>query len=286
MNRFRPKEFHLLLFPPVFWLGLFFGLPLLIVLVTSVSHQETYGGIRLGFTFEHYRRLTDSVTISITLRSLAYAAATTVLTGLVAFPMAYHMAFAPARVKTILMFLVILPFWTNFLVRMYAFLILLGGDGLVNGVLTRLGLLSDPLPLLHNPFAVLLGFVYGNLPFMILPLFAALDRMDVSLIEASMDLGAGRLRTFFRVTLPYALPGLAAGIVFVFIPTLGNFVVPEILGGPNDIILGNVINRQFLASRNWPFGAALASALTFVLMVLIAIYIRRFDPVNRKGMTV
>ncbi len=224
--------------------------------------------------------------LSVLWRSLEYAFFTTGITVLIAFPIAYYMAFASPQAKLLLMFLVVLPFWTNFLIRMYSFVIILGGSGLVNSFLMGLGLVKEPVKLLHNAFSVYLGFIYGNLPYMILPIFASLDRMDIRLLEASMDLGASRTQTFFKVTLPFALPGLVAGIVFVFVPTLGNFIVPEILGGPDDIILGNIINRQFLASRNWPFGAALSSALTFGLMILIAAYIRYFDPASKKGMVV
>ncbi|OGV83577.1 MAG: hypothetical protein A3K19_09765 [Lentisphaerae bacterium RIFOXYB12_FULL_65_16] len=281
-NPLRIRELHLLLFPPALWLILFFGLPLLIVLFFSVSRQDVYGGIAPGFTLEHYRRIADPLYLVILWRSLVMAAVTTVITLLLAYPTAYYMAFAPPRTKLILMFLVILPFWTNFLVRMYSFMTILGADGVINTLLLKLGLIHEPLSLIHNTFAVYVGFVYGNLPYMILPIFAALDRMNTSLLEASMDLGAGPIRTFWRITLPYSLPGVAAGIVFVFIPTLGNFVVPEILGGADDVIIGNVINRQFLASRNWPFGSALSAVLVFGLMVFISVYIRRYDPMGKK----
>ena len=279
----RIREFQLLLAPPLFWLILFFCIPLLLVMAYSFSPQDVYGGVKHGFTLEHYQEASDVLYLSILWRSLRYAFTTTLLTALIAYPMAYYMAFASPKTKLLLMFLVILPFWTNFLIRMYSFIIILSGDGLLNTALLKIGLLKEPLMMLHNSFAVHIGFIYGNLPYMILPLFAALDKMDSSLLEASMDLGAGHLRTFWRITFPQSLAGLAAGIVFVFIPTLGNFVVPELLGSSEDYMLGNVINRQFLGARNWPFGAALSSMLTFALMIIIALYIRYFDPVRKQS---
>ncbi|MEI6807551.1 MAG: ABC transporter permease [bacterium] len=284
-KRFRISELHLLLAPPAVWLTLFFVAPLLIVLVFSVSPQDVNGGVLRGFTLEHYRRIIDPLYLGIMLQSLAVAAITTIITLLLAYPVAYYMAFAAPRTKKILIFLVILPFWTNFLVRMYSFVAILGTDGVVNLVLLKLGVIHEPLQLLHNTFAVYVGFVYGNLPYMIMPIFAALDRMNTSLLEASMDLGAGPVRTFWKITLPYSYSGVAAGIVFVFIPTLGNFVVPEILGGADNVIIGNLINRQFLTSRNWPFGSALSTMLVFGLMVVITIYIRYFDPMGKKRLT-
>ncbi len=275
-------ELYFLLVPPGLWLALFFGVPLLIVLRFSLSPQDIRGGIVSGFTLEHYRRLIDPLYANILLQSLTAAGVTTAITLLLAYPAAYYMAFATPRTKAIMMFLIVLPFWTNFLVRMYSFLTILGSDGLINSTLLGLGMIHEPLNLIHNTFAVYVGFVYGNLPYMILPIFAALDRMDSTLQEASMDMGAGPFQTFWRITLPYSFSGVVAGIVFVFIPTLGNFVVPEILGGADNVIIGNVINRQFLSSRNWPFGSALSAVLVFGLMVFITVYIRYGDPGGKK----
>ena len=281
-KKWRIPELYFLLVPPWLWLALFFGVPLLIVLRFSLSPQDVRGGIVSGFTLEHYRRLIDPLYANILLQSLTAAAVTTVLTLLFAYPTAYYMAFTTPRTKAIMMFLIILPFWTNFLVRMYSFLAILGTDGLINSALLHLGVIHEPLHLVHNTFAVYVGFVYGNLPYRILPIFAALDRLDSTLQAASMDMGAGPFQTFWRITLPYSFSGVVAGIVFVFIPTLGNFVVPEILGGADNVIIGNLINRQFLASRNWPFGSALSAVLVFALMIFITLYIRYGDPGGKK----
>lgn len=264
----------MLLVPPLLWLLLLFVVPLLIVLVYSVSYRETYGGVRLGFTLDSYRMVFDALYTRIFWRSCQIAAGSTVATLLLAYPIAYHMAFASKRAKTVIMFLVIVPFWTSFMVRMYSIIVLLGDNGWVNDVLLAVGLVGEPLRMMNTAFAVYLGFVYWNLPFMVLPIFASLDRMDVALIEASMDLGAGKTRTFINITLPHSIPGVFAGIVFTFIPSLGNFVIPEILGGADDLMIGNVITSAFTQSRNWPFGSALATVLIVVVMVFVVLYLR------------
>jgi spermidine/putrescine transport system permease protein len=278
------RDFHALLAPPLFWLLLFFVVPLLLAVACSFGPQDVYGGVLPGFTLEHYARLFDPVYLDVYRQSLAYALGTTVATLLLAYPIAYFMAFAGNRVKAVAMFLVMLPFWTNFLVRTYSLIILLGNDGVVNKALLGLGIVDQPLPLLYNSFAVYVGFIYVNLPFMLLPLFSSLDRMPRSHLEAAMDLGAGPVRSFLTVTLPNSIPGLAAGVVFVFIPTLGNFVVPQLLGGTGDVIVGSVVSRQFLESRNWPFGSAMATLLVLLLVAVISLYIRFFDPMNKKNL--
>ncbi len=276
------SNFHALIGPPLFWLLLFFVVPLLLAVACSFGPQDVYGGVLPGFTLEHYARLFDPVYLAVYRQSLSYALGTTLATLLLAYPIAYFMAFASNRVKTVAMFLIMLPFWTNFLVRTYSLIILLGSDGVINKALLGLGVIDQPLNLLYNSFAVYVGFIYVNLPFMLLPLFSALDRMPRSHLEASMDLGAGPVRAFLTVTLPHSIPGLAAGIVFVFIPTLGNFVVPQLLGGTGDVIVGSVISRQFLETRNWPFGSAMSSLLVLLLVAVISAYIRFFDPMNKK----
>jgi spermidine/putrescine transport system permease protein len=280
------RDFHFLIAPPLFWLILFFVVPMVLILICSLSPQDIYGGVQPGFTLEHYKRLFDPIYLNVYLNSLLYAVGTTVITAAIAYPMAYFMAFASPKTKAFLLFLVMLPFWTNFLVRTYSFIIILAQDGLINTLLLKTHLIHEPLDLLYNQFAVYVGFIYGNLPFMLLPLFSALDRMPQSHLEASMDLGAGPIRTFWKITFPNSIPGLAAGIIFVFIPTFGNFIVPEILGGTDTIIIGNIISRQFLESRNWPFGSAMSAVLVLMLVILISIYIRYYDPMNKKNLAV
>jgi putrescine transport system permease protein len=222
--------------------------------------------------------------VSIFLKSFLYALITTLLTLAIAFPMAYYMAFASPRMKMIVMFLIILPFWTNFLIRMYSLMTLLGESGLINSALLYTGIISEPLKLMNNTLGTFIGFVYWNLPFMVLPIFSSLDRMDVSLLEASLDLGASRSQTFWKITFPYSVAGLVAGIIFTFIPTLGNFVIPEFLGGSDNLMIGNVITSQYLQVRNWPFGSALSTVLMVIVMIFISLYIRFFDPTKSKNL--
>lgn len=270
--------------PPALWLLLFFILPLFIVLGYSFSTSDPSGGVIRVFTFENFTRVFDKMYLLIFLRSFWYAFATTAITLAIAFPMAYYMAFTTETMKNIIMLAIILPFWTNFLIRMFAIMTLLGKSGLINSALTSLGLISDPLLMMNNTFGMYVGFIYFNLPFMILPIFSSLDRMDISQLEASLDLGASRQQTFMKITLPYAMPGIVAGIVFSFIPTLGNFVIPEFLGGADNFMIGNVITSQYLKARNWPFGSAISMVLMFVVMVFISLYIRYYDPSKNKNL--
>jgi spermidine/putrescine transport system permease protein len=166
---------------------------------------------------------------------------------------------------------------------MFSVMTILGDSGLINSALLGLGIIDEPVRLVNNTFGLYFGFVYWNLPFMILPIFSSLDRMDISMLEASMDLGANRRQTFLRITLPYAVPGLVAGIIFTFIPTMGNFVIPEFLGGTGNTMIGNVLTTQFLQARNWPFGSALSTVLMFIVMIFISLYIRFFNPTESRN---
>jgi spermidine/putrescine transport system permease protein len=278
------KEQYVLLVPPAFWLLVFFIVPLFIVIGYSLSHTGADGTISLKMTFEHYLLSFRGMYVVIFLKSLMYAVITTLLTLTIAFPMAYYMAFTSQRMKMIIMFLIILPFWTNFLIRMYSIMTLLGESGLINSALLSIGIIDEPLRLMNNSLGMYIGFIYWNLPFMVLPIFSSLDRMDVSLLEASLDLGASRRQTFWKITFPYSVAGLVAGIVFTFIPTLGNFVIPEFLGGSDNLMIGNVITAQYLQVRNWPFGSALSTVLMLVVMIFISLYIRFFDPTKSKSM--
>lgn len=269
--------------PPVFWLLVFFIVPLLIVVSYSFSIAKTDGGISLVFTLKNYGQALEGMYLSVLFKSFGYAIVTTLLTFLLAYPMAYYMAFTTQRQKMIIMFLIILPFWTNFLIRMFSIMILLGENGLINKAFMFLGLTDSPLRMINNTFGMYVGFIYWNLPFMVLPIFSSLDRIDVSLLEASLDLGASQRQTFMKVTLPYSIPGLVAGIVFVFIPTLGNFVIPEFLGGTQNTMIGNLITAQYLQAQNWPFGSAISTVLIVIVMIFIVLYIRFYDPTKSKN---
>lgn len=274
-QRRERRNLTLLLSPGLLWLVLFFALPLLIILIYSFMTNGPRGNIVWQFTLEQYSTLfTRSIYVNAYLRSIWVSLLTTLACLLLGYPLALFIVRQPARWRTPLLFLILIPFWTNFLVRIYAWQIILSNNGLINSALGNLGL--PQLNLLNTEGATLLGLVYGELPFMVLPLYAAIDRFDFTLLEAAADLGASRWRGFLRVMLPMTMPGIAAGSVLVFIPTLGQFVVSELLGGAKVDYLGNLIQRLFLRSNppNWPLGSAMAMAMMLVLLVLILLYFR------------
>lgn len=262
----------MLLLPGVVWLVIFGILPLALVVVYSFAHRGTYGGIEFTFTLENYVRLADPLYLAILWRSFAFAFATTVLCLLLGYPLAYAIASSPEPRKNRLLLLMIVPFWTNFLIRTYAWIIILRSQGLINGFLIRLGFISEPLKMLYTPGAVLLGFVYNWLPYMVLPLYASLEKIDRSYIEAAMDLGARGKAVLTRVILPLSLPGIAAGCILVFIPALAMFAIPDLLGGARTMLVGNLIKNQFLSARNWPFGSAASVVLMVTMLIALFIY--------------
>ena len=263
------KSFGLwaLLFPAGFWLFFFFLVPLGIVLIYSFVLRGVYGGVEWTGTLENYTRAIDPLYAKILWRSLGIALFTTLFCLLCGYPLAYFIAFAPARWKNLLLILLIIPFWTNFLIRTYSWIVILQEEGLINSLLLSMGIIRQPLNLLYTMKSVMIGMVYGYLPFMVLPLYSSLEKLQPSLLEASMDLGANRVRTFLHVTLPLTAPGIVAGVMLVFIPTIGEFVIPDLLGGAKTVLVGNVITNQFLTARDWPFGAA----ITFILVVFVLV---------------
>ncbi len=254
-----------LLAPALVWMGLFFVLPLLIVLLISFASRGAYGGVEWTFTLANYRDLADPLYLWIYLRSCAFALATTGLCLCLGFPLAYYIARAPARWQGLWLMLVLVPFWTNFLVRTYAWMNVLRADGLLNRLLIAAGVISEPVEILYTDLAVLIGLVYGYLPFMVLPLYAALERIDRSLIEAARDLYASGWTVFTRVIVPLAKPGIIAGCLLVFIPSLGAYITPDLLGGARSMMIGNFIQHEYLVVRDWPLG----SAASFVLMAMV-----------------
>ena len=261
--------FPWLILPPALSLFLFFVVPLTLVLAVSFASRGTYGGIEWTGTLANYTSIADPLYLRIFWRSLLIALLTTVVCLLLGFPLAYLIARAPKRWQGVLLLLIVIPFWTNFLIRTYAWMFILRTEGLLNTVLMALGIVDQPINLLFTDTAVIIGLVYGYLPFMVLPLYAALERLDPSVIEAAWDLYAGPRQVFTRVILPLAKPGVVAGCLLVFIPTLGAYVTPDLLGGAKTMMIGNLIQQQYLVVRDWPFG----SALSFVLMgsVLLAV---------------
>jgi spermidine/putrescine transport system permease protein len=228
-----------------------------------------FGGVVPTLTLDNYVRALDPLYVGVLLGSLRMAAIATAVALLIGYPTAYFIATRPRRWRTPLLIIVILPFWTSFLIRTYAWVVLLNREGLINRPLLDAGIIGEPLPLLNNEFSIILGLVYIYLPLMILPLYASLERINPELREASTDLGASPLRTFLTVTLPLSSTGIVAGAIFVFVPSLGNFIVPELLGGGRHPMIGNLIQGQFLRARDWPFGAALTAGLIAITIGLL-----------------
>jgi spermidine/putrescine transport system permease protein len=250
-----------------------FLFPMLIILAYSLLTRGTYGGISLPWSVESYQRFADPIYLGILWRSFWIAGASTVISLLLGFPLALFISRA-GKWKNLYLSLVILPFWTSFLVRTYAWMFLLRDTGLVNSTLQKLGIIHDPLPLLYNDFAVILGLVYGYLPFMVLPLFGTLEKLDRNLLEAAADLGARPWATLLRVVLPLSAPGIRAGVILVFIPCLGAYLTPDLLGGGKSVMIGNLIQNQFTTARDWPFGSAISLALMAVVMALLLTFVR------------
>lgn len=242
--------------------------PLAIVGLYSVLSRGAYGGVERPFTGENFIRLWDPLYGEILWRSLWIAAVATALCVIIAFPMALFIARSGPR-KNLYLSLVILPFWTSFLIRTYAWMFLLRDTGLINTVLQALGIIKDPLPMLYNNGAVILGLIYGFLPFMVLPIYATLERLDPAYAEAAADLGARPLQTLWRITLPLCAPGIRAGAILVFVPCLGTYITSDLLGGSKTILVGNLVQNQFTDARDWPFGAAASVVLMAVAMALL-----------------
>ncbi len=259
----------LLMLPGIGWLTVFMILPCLLVFFYSFFERGVYGGIDYIFGFGNFARAAEPIYLGIFLTSARIAAEATVISVLLAYPAAYAISLAPKHRQTGYLLLVMLPFWSNYLIRTYAWIVLLNREGLINNGLESVGVIREPLPILYNEFAVVTGLVYNYLPFVILAIYASIQRLDPSLREASEDLGAPAWRTFWRVTFPLTLPGVAAGAVFVFVLSIGNFITPDLLGGGRLQMVGNLIYDQFLSARDWPFGAALSLVLILIMMLLL-----------------
>ncbi|MCX6631846.1 MAG: ABC transporter permease [Candidatus Solibacter sp.] len=262
------------LLPAWLAMALLFAVPFVIVLAYSFLTRGVYGGMVPPWTTESYRRLFDALYLAILGRSFAMALAATALCLLLAFPAALFISRA-ARHRNLYLQLVMLPFWTSFLVRTYAWIFLLRDTGLFNTILLSLGIIHSPLPLLYNDGAVLLGLVYGYLPFMVLPIYATLERLDPALAEAAADLGARPLTTVWHIVVPLSRPGIVAGSVLVFIPCLGAYLTPALLGGGRTVMVGNLVQNQFTTARGWPFGAAVSIALMALVTLVLVVFLRR-----------
>lgn len=255
--------------PGTLFLIVFMAIPVGVVIASAFFTRGRFGGVVWDFTLENFVRLADPLYLGIVWQSILMAGGVTLAALIIAYPVAYAIAKLPTRWATIALILVILPFWTNFLIRTYAWILLLNKAGLINQFLLGTGIAEQPLDLLYNPWAVFTGLLYMYLPLMILPLYASLQQVDRTQLEAATNLGSSPWRVFRTITLPLSLPGAFTGAIFVFVPSMSNFVIPELLGGGKMILIGNVVRDQFLEARDWPFGSAVALVLTTVLVLLI-----------------
>lgn len=278
------RRLAFLLIPTTVFLGTCFVGPLVVMIIYSFLEPGLYGGVEWNFYHWNYGRILgwadgeweefDPVYVDIFLRSVRLASTNVLITLVVCYPAALWVSGLSARWRTLVVFLITLPFFISLVVRLFAWVLILRPSGFLNSSLIGLGVLSEPIDIIFTETAVLIGMAYVLLPFMFLPIYASVEKLDHSLVEASSDLGGNPLQTFVRVTLPLTFPGIAAGAVLVFIPSLGNFIVPDILGGAKVLMIGNLVEQQFLSARNWPFGAALSVMIMIVMFVLILFYIR------------
>ncbi|MEI4830262.1 ABC transporter permease [Bacillus sp. FJAT-53711] len=268
------KKGKLLALPTFTWLFIFFLVPLLFVLAFAFLQRGTYGTVEMSFTLENIKRVFDSLYMETLWQTVKIAVITTVLCLLIGYPFAYTITIVDQKWRSILLLLATIPFWINFLIRSYAWIIILRSQGIVNTVLMKLGFISEPLNLLYNMPAVILGMVYSLLPFMILPVYAAIAQLDKRKLEAAYDLGATPLKAFWHVTIPMTMSGIATGSILVFVSSIGMFVVSDIMGGSKVALIGNVIQNQFLGARDWPFGSALSIIVVLFSVLLIYLYYR------------
>jgi spermidine/putrescine transport system permease protein len=269
-----------LLAPGILFLLVFFLIPLLMMLGYSFMTRDEYGNVQWGFTLEHYTRFFDPLYLKIIWRSFWNSILCTGFCLLLGYPVAYTISRA-GRWKNLLMFLVVIPFWTSFLVRTFAMIFMMRDSGLINKVLAMVGM--EPWKMLYTPSAVIAGLVYGFLPFMILPIYTSLEKIDMSLMEAGEVLGAKPLARFFKIILPLSLPGVVAGSLLVFIPALGSYLTSDLLGGAKEMMIGNLVQNQFTAARNKPFGSAASFIMMAMVLVGVLYYLRARNQEERQS---
>jgi spermidine/putrescine transport system permease protein len=258
---------------PIFvWMMTFFVVPIFLITIISFFTRGQYGEVVYKVTFDNYIRIFNPLYIKIFFNSLLISLVTTLLCLTLGYPFAYFIARASKKYRGILLLLIILPFWTNSLVRTYAMIMLLRTEGLINTLLINLHIISEPLKLLYNNTAVLIGMVYMMFPFMVMPLYSSIEKMDFSLLDAASDLGAAPAKAFMKITLPLTKGGIISGCLLVFVPTLGYFFIPDLMGGSKVILISNLIKNQFLSSRNWPLGSAISVVLIIVMFLMIKLY--------------
>lgn len=264
------------------WLVLFVLIPNLMIIITSFLTRDEANLIELTFTFDNYLRLLDPLYAKVMLHSFYMAIVATILCLIIGYPFAYIVAKMPEKWRPIMLFLVIVPFWTNSLIRTYGLKIVLGTQGILNKALLDIGLIDAPLRLMYTETTVMIGLVYILLPFMILPLYSAIEKLDDTYIEAARDLGANKFQTLTKVILPLTMPGIIGGCLLVLLPALGMFYISDLLGGAKNLLIGNVIKSQVLNARDWPFGAATSIALTIAMAIMLYAYYRAGKLLNKK----
>ncbi|EIF2259068.1 spermidine/putrescine ABC transporter permease PotB [Vibrio cholerae] len=264
------------------WLVLFVLIPNLMIIGTSFLTRDEADLIKFAFTFENYTRLLDPLYGKVMLHSFYMAIVATLICLVIGYPFAYIVAKMPEKWRPFMLFLIIVPFWTNSLIRTYGLKIVLGTQGILNQALMSLGLIDAPLRIMFTETAVMIGLVYILLPFMILPLYSAIEKLDGTYIEAARDLGANKFQTLVRVILPLTMPGIIGGCLLVLLPALGMFYIADLLGGAKNLLIGNVIKSQVLNARDWPFGAATSIALTLAMAIMLYAYYRAGKLLNKK----
>ena len=260
--------------PLVVWLSILVAVPLIFVIVMGFLSRGTYGNVEFKFTLENYMRIFNPLYLKMLLSSLWLSLITTVICLAAGYPFAYFIANAPKKIRGILLMLIIVPFWTNSLIRTYAWITLLRTSGIINSYLIQFGLINEPIQFLYTNGAVILGLAYTLFPFMVLPLYASIESLDKRYLEAASDLGARPWKTFWKITVPLTLSGIIAGCILVFIPTLGLFFIPDLMGGSKIMLISNFIKNQFLTARDWPFGSAASIVLIALTFILLGVYIK------------
>lgn len=269
--------------PVALWMILFVAIPFIYVFAISFMNKGTYGGVKFGFTLNNFAQVFNPMYLKVFGVSIVLAGVTTILCILIAYPFTYYVAQKTTIKKTIFMSMVTIPFLVSSIIRLFSWITLLRKDGIINSFLMKLGIIKEPLQMVYNTTGTIIGLVYMLLPFMILPLYSSIEKLDKSLLEACCDLGAKPAKAFFKVTLPLTMPGVFAGTIMVFIPALGMFFVTDLLGGSNTQVVGNIIRDQFITARNWPVGAALSIFLIIITLVLVWLYQKSGGDMDELG---
>ncbi len=272
MQKEKKSRISLTVWPFYIWTALFVALPMVYVVVISFLQRGATWGVTAQFTLDNYLKMIDPMYGAIFLEALYVAVLTTLITFLVGYPFAYYVCKLPARLRSLVILLLMAPFWINSLCRLNGWMILLKSNGVINSILQALGIVDEPLKLLYNFGAVIVGMVYALAPFMILSCYNSIEKMDWAVVEASRDLGASPFKAFLTVTLPLTMPGIVAGCVLVFVPSVGLFFISDLMGGAKTVLIGNLIRTEMTTARNWPFGAALSMMMLVVTIGIIWVY--------------